>query len=160
MRLLRNCYETGLMQLSNLDPEKARRAIIRLESEHSHRRNWVWHSKGWSPLAKAIEHLARIANTVEAARQGTSLSEAITYYTESGWTADLALLDALASAEKSADIEAVESAVRTVYQPWLQDTVESFQKVVAASEPRRLPSCDPKRRAKRHLHPFHRWTEV
>ena len=72
---------------------------------------------------------------VEAARQGTSLSEAINYYTESGWTADLALLDALASVEKSADIEAVQSAVRAVYQPWLQDSVESFQKIVAASEP-------------------------
>ena len=126
---------TGLMQLSNLDPEKARRAIIRLESEHSHRRNWIWHSIGWSPLAEAIGHLAIIANTVEAARQGTSLSEAINYYTESGWTADLALLDALASVEKSADIEAVESAVHAVYKPWLQDSVESFQKVVAASEP-------------------------
>ena len=125
---------TGLMQLGNLDPEKARRAIIRLESEHSHRRNWVWHSIGWSPLAEAVEHLARIANTVETAKQGTSLSEAINYYTESGWTADLALLDALASVEKSADLDAVKSAVRAVYQPWLQDTVESFQKVVAASE--------------------------
>ena len=126
---------TGLMQLGNLDPEKARRAIISLESDHGHRRNWIWHSMGWSPLAEAIEHLARIANTIEAARQGTSLSEAINYYTESGWTADLALLDALASVEKSADIEAIESAVHAVYKPWLQDSVESFQKIVAASEP-------------------------
>ena len=125
----------GLIQLGNLDPEKARRTIISLESDHGHRRNWIWHSIGWSPLAEAIGHLAIIANTVEAARQGTSLSEAINYYTESGWTADLALLDALASVEKSADIEAVESAVHAVYKPWLQDSVESFQKIVAASEP-------------------------
>ena len=54
---------TGLMQLGNLDPEKARRAIISLESDHGHRRTWIWHSMGWSPLAEAIEHLARIANT-------------------------------------------------------------------------------------------------
>ena len=134
---------TELMQLSNLDPEKARKAIISLESEHSYRRKWVWHSIGWSPLAEAIEHLARIANTVEAARQGTSLSEAINHYTESGWTADLALLDALASVEKSADIEAVESAVHVVYKPWLQDSVESFQKVVAASEPENYRAAIP-----------------
>ena len=85
-------------------------------------------------MAEAVEHLAKLATTTETAQQGTSVPEAVRSYTEAGWTADLAVLDALASVNKAADVEAVQSAVRAVYRPWLQDTVDSFQKIVAASE--------------------------
>ena len=125
---------TALTQLADLDPKEARRAVINLERDHSGRRAWIWHSLGWSPMAKAIEHLATMAKATEAVPSSTSVPEAVRHYCDSGWIADLAVLDALASVDKSADIEAVQSAVRAVYWPWLRDTVESFQKVVAASE--------------------------
>ena len=125
---------TALTQLADLDPKEARRAVINLERDHSGRRAWMWHSLGWSPMAQAIEHLAAMGKATEAVPPSTSVSEAVRQYCDSGWVADLAVLDALASVDKSADIEAVQSAVRAVYWPWLRDTVESFQKVVAASE--------------------------
>ena len=52
-------------------------------------------------------------------------------YTEGGWKADAAVLDALAAVTKPADVEAVKTAVAHVYQPWLRDAAELFQKRVA-----------------------------
>ena len=126
---------TALINLGNSDPERARQAIITLESDHAQRREWVWHSLGWTPLADAIEHLATIADVAGTTQYGTSVQEAIRFYAERGWTADMALLDALASVDKSADTKAMQSAVHAVYQPWLQGIVGAFQKVIAESDP-------------------------
>ena len=134
---------TALFSLVTSNPEQARQAITGMERDHGHRRDWVWHSLGWSPLAVAIEHLARIADVAGTTQYGTSLQEAIRFYTESGWTADLALLDALASVDKSADNEAIRSAVRAVYQPWLQDIAEAFQRLIADSNPSEYRAADP-----------------
>ena len=134
---------TALLHLGNSDPEQARQAILRLENDHSHRRNWVWHTLNRAPMARAIEHLARIAEVSQTPQHGVSVQEAIHHYTDRGWTADLALLDALAAVDKSADTEAVQSAVRAVYRPWLQDMAASFQKLVADSEPGGYQAMDP-----------------
>ena len=133
---------TALLNLGNSDPEKARQAIIELENAHGHRRSWLWHSLGWSPLAEALKHLATIANVAGTTQYGTSVQEAIRIYTEHGWTADLALLDALASADKSADTEAIQSAVHAVYQPWLQGIAGAFQKLIAESNPSEYRAAD------------------
>ena len=134
---------TALVHLTDHDPEKARSLLIDLEFNHGHRRNWVWHSLGWSPLARAIEHLATMAKATYATPLSTSISDAARQYSNTGWVADLAVLDALESVDKSADVEAVKSAIHAVYRPWLQETVESFQKVVAASEPAEYLTASP-----------------
>ena len=45
-------------------------------------------------------------------------------YTDGGWKADAAVLDALAAVTKPADQEAVNTAVAHVYKPWLRDAAE------------------------------------
>ena len=134
---------TALLNLRDYDPGRARQAIIGMENDHGHRRNWVWNSLGWSPMAVAIEHLAMIAEVTGNSQHGASVPEAIRFYAESGWPADLALLDALASVDKSADTEAIRSAVRATYQPWLQSMVESFQKLIADSDPNEYRTTAP-----------------
>ena len=124
-----------LVQLSNLDPDAARRAVLGLEREHGKRRSWVWASLGFAPMAKAIEHLATMAKATDNVRTGTSVAEAVSGYAETGWVVDLAVLDALASVEKLDEVEAVRSAVRTIYRPWLEGIVTAFQEVVALGKP-------------------------
>ena len=122
----------ALFRLSNLDPDAARQAILDLERDHGHRRDWVWASLGSAPMAKVIEHLATMAEATKNVRSGTSILEAVDGYAEFGWVTDLAVLDALASVERPDDVAAVRSAVRTAYRPWLEGVVTAFQEVVAA----------------------------
>ena len=125
----------ALVGLSGLDPDAARRKILELEQNHGERRSWVWTSLGSAPLAQAIEHLATMALVTESMAWGTSMSEVMQKYTDDGWVADLAVLDALASVERLENVRAVRSAVRTVYRPWLEGIVEAFQDAIAVSEP-------------------------
>ena len=124
----------ALLRLSDLDSDAARRRILELEQSHVERRSWVWASLGSAPLAQAIEHLATMAKVADRMTWGTSVSEIVHSYAETGWVVDLAVLDALASVERLDDIKAVRLAVRTVYRPWLERIVEVFQDAVADSE--------------------------
>lgn len=59
-------------------------------------------------------------------------------YTEGGWEADAAALDALAAVKSPADFLAVRTAVRSLYLPWLKNAAEHFQKLQEATP---LPTC-------------------
>ena len=52
-------------------------------------------------------------------------------YTDGGWKADAAVLDALAAVAKTADREAINTVVAHIYKPWLRDAAELFQKRAA-----------------------------
>ena len=133
----------ALLRLSDLDPDAARRRILELEQDHSERRSWVWFSLGFAPLAQAMEHLATMAQVTERMAWGTSVSEIMHSYAKTGWVADLAVLDALASVERLDDVKAVRSAVRTVYRPWLEGIVEAFQDAVASAGAEGYQSASP-----------------
>lgn len=132
----------ALVKSSNLDPDAARQAILDLERDHGRRRSWVWASLGSAPLAKAIEHLATMAKVTENAGWGKSVLENVDSYTEVGWVADLAVLDALASVERLDDMAAIRSAVRTVYRPWLEECTEAFQDAVTFIPPNGYQSAE------------------
>ena len=125
----------SLVQLSNLDPDAARKAIFELERDHGERRSWIWASLGQAPLASALEHLATMAKAIGNMRKSISIREAMDSYAEEGWKIDLAVLDALACVERQEDVTAVRSGVRTVYRPWLESIVSAFQEVVAHGAP-------------------------
>lgn len=134
----------ALLQLASLDPDTARQAVIDLERDHGERRSWVWASLGSAPLAQALKHLARMADATQPKSWGTGVSAIADGYAETGWMADLAVLDALASVERQDDVKAVQSAARILYRPWLESLVEAFQASVAAAEPDgHLPASPP-----------------
>lgn len=122
-----------LQNLSDLDRDAARCKIVQLEKHHGVRRRWVWATYGLAPLAQALEHLAALAKATERMAWGASLSEIVRNYANSGWRADLAVLEALDSVERQEDIKAVRSAVRVIYLPWLERIAEVFQEAVADS---------------------------
>jgi hypothetical protein len=126
-----------LLDLSSIPVAKARQILIDLEHKHGCRREWVWAKLNLSPMALVIQHLAALANMTATPLTGGTLATLVTAYTEGGWKADAAVLDALAAVNKSADVEPVSTAIAHVYQPWLRDAAELFQKRVSETP---LPS--------------------
>ena len=57
------------------DAAQARTAIATAEKEHGARRGWLWSRMGQSPLAQALEHLARLAELSAAAPIGAHAAE-------------------------------------------------------------------------------------
>jgi hypothetical protein len=122
----------ALGALGSLAPLDARARLLALEATHAVRRAWVWARLGQSPLARALEALARLATRTASALGGDDPAAMGAIYRERGYLADDAALAALAEVERSEDVQAVAAAQRAVYLPWLEESAERFQALVAA----------------------------
>ena len=119
-----------LLQLPGEPVASARKTVLALDGKHGPRRDWVWAKLHRSPLAEALRHLATLAEVTKSALTGATTADMVKVYTEGGWKADAAVLDALAAVNKPADLEAVKAAVNHLYAPWLRDSAELFQQRV------------------------------
>ena len=128
---------------SSLD--EARKKLTEWDKRHAQRREWVWAKLNRSPLAQAVLHLSTLAEVTQTALTGATTADMVKAYTEGGWRADAAVLDALAAVAQPLDCEAVLAAVKHVYAPWLRDAAELFQERVRQQP---LPSRDTPRLAK------------
>ena len=129
-----------LVTLNAMPTETARQALLKLEQEHSLRRNWVWAKLGQAPLALALAPLAKLASVTRKPLGGATAEAMAESYASEGWQADAAVLDALAIVESTVEVEAVRTAVSAVYRPWLQATAERFQDLT-----KDLPALGPAR---------------
>jgi len=120
----------ALARLLERAPEAAAAQLEKLESSHSGRRGWVWAKLGHAPLAQALEHLALLARATRTKLGGESATAMAETYATDGWRADAAVLDALASVARADDGEAVTTAIRAVYKPWLEAAAERFQELI------------------------------
>ena len=107
----------------------ARDAVLALEAEHGHRRDWVWARLGHSPLATALKPLAGLAATTRSAIGGAAPDDIAAAYADTGWRADAHARAALAPAS-GGDAELLSSIVRHLLEPWLRDTSTAFQEAV------------------------------
>ena len=123
--------KTCLLEFETLPPAEARQKIEELENAHGARRNWIWARLGKSPLAEALKHLATLARKTAQGLGGSSPKAMADLYTEEGYLADDAVLKAISSVKSTEDTRAVQAAVRSMYLPWLEDTVRHFQDLVA-----------------------------
>lgn len=123
----------ALLQLATSSPDEARTAILSLEESHGQRRQWVWADMGKAPLAKALEHLAMVATRTQNQLGGMSLDAMAEAYRQDAWQCDAAVLNALAAGHNSGDCEAIESALGTIYTPWLSACADHFQTLVSQS---------------------------
>jgi hypothetical protein len=122
----------ALAALGSLAPLDARARLRALETVHGVRRAWVWARLGQSPLGRALEALARLAERTATSPGGDDPASMAAIYRERGYLADDAALAALAQVERSEDVQAVAAALRAVYLPWLDEGAERFQALVAA----------------------------
>jgi hypothetical protein len=119
-----------LTGLRDLAPHEVRATIQDLELEHAPRRAWVWAKLGWSPLAMALRYLTALAQETQRSLGGATLEEISKAYTEWGWKADAAVIDALAAVEQSEDVVAMKAVIIALYRPWLEQGATAMQKLV------------------------------
>jgi hypothetical protein len=119
-----------LLGLGGKSATDARARVVKVESEHAVRRGWVWARLGLAPLAEAVQHLAVVAANTEHALGGDTAENMADLYAKVGFMADDAALKALAAVKSAEDVQAVTSALRALYLPWLDDSARNFQKVV------------------------------
>lgn len=103
--------------------------ILALEEQHGRRRGLVWSRLGESPLALAMEPLARLARLAAMPIGGSSVESIANEYTSKGWSCDRALLDVLALARGS-DGDLVARVARALYAPWADASARNFQKLI------------------------------
>jgi hypothetical protein len=121
----------NLLALQGARAEQARGIVQDLETEHAVRRGWVWADLDRSPLAMALEHLAAVAASSEMPLNGATVSDITEAYAERGWKVDGEALLAAAAVEVPQDDEAVQTALRALYRPWLEDAAAAFQAAAA-----------------------------
>ncbi len=119
-----------LNHLKDLAPHEARGRLADLEKRHQVRRKLVWAELGEAPLARAIAHLAVLAEITSSSIAAGSPVEMAAAYQRSGWLADDALVRALACVTKNEDVDAVSSAVWAVYTSWAEEAALYLQNAV------------------------------
>lgn len=120
----------ALSALGDKPSHKARQEIGSLEETHGSRRNLVWVELDESTLAQALKPLSILAQiTTESLAVGT-VEDIFTKYTEVGWKADDAVLEALSYADVKT-FEAISTAIRATYLPWAQENARYLQQVVS-----------------------------
>ncbi|MDD4803229.1 MAG: BREX-1 system phosphatase PglZ type B [Syntrophomonas sp.] len=119
-----------LIELAQLSPQQARDRLVDLEKRHAARRKLVWAELGQAPLADALEHLALLATGTASSLAGGELDDMAAAYMVSGWRTDCALLHALGCISSQDDLEAVQTAVRSVYLSWADESARYLQSLV------------------------------
>lgn len=127
-------HETALRNVLKSCAGKSAQSVVErikeMEGLHGKRRSWVWADLDQAPLAVALKNLATLADICGKPVVGGAMDDLVTAYVNGGWCADAAVLDALAIVEKNDDIDAVQTAIRAIYLPWLEASALVFQKLV------------------------------
>ena len=121
--------------LPRLSQPEACAEVKRLEAEHGQRRDWVWAKMSDSPLAEALDPLARLAKAADKSIGGIAPDDIARVYAERGWQGDRSAREALALAPEHERL--IADAVRHLAKPWLDESARAFQ---AAIRDHPLPS--------------------
>jgi hypothetical protein len=77
-----------------------------------------------------VEHLATIAEITKSGLAAGSVDDLAAGYRSHGWRVDDEVIRALAQVDSSADFDAVTTAIRSVYLPWVEESARYLQKLV------------------------------
>lgn len=102
--------------------------VKELAAAHSAREENVWAALGQAPLARAVGHLAELADRVVTASPTTELKTQVVWYGDEGHMIDDLALRAIASAKTAQDRAAVTSALGALYDSWVDESARVFQK--------------------------------
>ncbi len=104
--------------------------ILKLESEHGRRREWVWAQLGESPLATALEPISRLATLSRTPFGGSTLEVFTNAYASAGWRCDRAVLEAVALKTNGAQSDLLAHLLALLYSPWLEAGARRLQELV------------------------------
>lgn len=113
----------GFAQLTRTDAQKK---LVELEGRHAERRHQLWAQMGLAPLAQALEHLAKLGALASSPLLG-NVAEMAARYREQMWHIDSAAVSAMGCAHTKPDLAAVETVLRSLYLPWLEESAVHLQ---------------------------------
>jgi len=122
----------ALSACASMSTEQARAKVLDADKEHGSRRDWLWSKMGCAPLVQGLQHLAELATLSKQTPAAAILAQLAANYQESGWKVDQAAMHALAAVSSKADTDAIGSALRAIYVPWLEDSANRLQELVKA----------------------------
>ena len=123
----------ALAEMADQPAHEARARMSGLEKDHGPRRDLVWAELDESPLARALTHLTTLAGMTETQLAAGTVQDLQAGFTQFGWKADDAVIRALACVNRNEDYEAVASAVRCLYLPWIAASAHHLQAAADAS---------------------------
>lgn len=124
---------TALAGAANLPQDKAAQEILQLESHHGVRRRYPWRTLGLSPLAVALEPLAKVAALCQKTPGGPTAETFAEVYVKQAWEVDAAALAVMAACEAVDQHGPVLGALRAMYLPWLDATARHLQHLLAGT---------------------------
>lgn len=119
-----------LLALADLPRDKARERLDHLEKRHGERRGWLWVQLGYSDLACALERLDEMSRLVGLGGGALDLEGFRAAYEDSFWRCDAAALEALGLVKSAKDRAAIQSALRAIYLPWIDEHAKLMQSFV------------------------------
>ncbi|MEI7900478.1 MAG: BREX-1 system phosphatase PglZ type B [bacterium] len=120
----------ALTKVAVRDRRTAGAEIKQHDERHGGRRSSVWARAGESPLACALKHLAVVADITASDPGGATAEDMARQYTQTGWQADLAVLEALNCVKSQNDIKAVAGVIRAMYLPWMEAGATKLQELM------------------------------
>jgi hypothetical protein len=124
--------EKELTKLADDTANGTREKLLELEAIHGARRRTLWAKLDKAPWASVLSPLARVAELSTSSFGGLSPEELGQAYQQEGWKVDAAVVDAIKACRSNHQTKIVEAILATIYQPWLADLNERFQKHVQA----------------------------
>lgn len=121
----------GLLSLNSMPAHESRKRIQEMEQQHGLRRGLVWAELGEASLAITLKYLVLLAGKTAVSLAAGTAEELADGYRNSGWLADDAVILALACVERQEDFEAVKTAIRAIYIPWVEESARYLQKIAA-----------------------------
>ena len=106
------------------------RRVSELEAQHAVRRTYPWQKLGLSPMATALEPLARLAALCQTAPGAPTPEEYAAVYASDGWRVDAAALATMAACGAPETHGVVLGAIRAIYLPWLENTARHLQQLI------------------------------
>jgi len=133
-----NSLRKSMAAIRDLPPHEARKKLLELEKLHRPRRKLVWAELGEAPLAVALESLAILAQVTGSGLNAGEIDDLAAGYTHQGWKADDSFIRALEPIEKNEDLEVVSTVIRSIYQPWAEDSARHLQQIWIESAPEKV----------------------
>lgn len=107
--------------------------VQELAAAHTSREDNVWAALGQAPLARAVGHLAELADRVVSASTATDLQAQVAWYSDEGHVIDDLALRTIATVKTAQDRTAVAHALGAIYDTWVDQSARAFQKAAAGT---------------------------
>lgn len=114
-------------------PDEVSSRVAEAESQHANRRSFPWQDLGLSPLATALEPLARLATMCQLSPGAPDPETYAGHYVREGWQVDAAALATMAACGTQEQHGAILGVLRALYLPWLENSARHLQRLIDAN---------------------------